>query len=391
MAIHLTDDVLSWATDLDERTEQQARTTASMPFVRSPLALMADAHLGLGATVGSVIATEGAIIPAAVGVDIGCGMAAVDTGVRAEQLPDDLAPLHHSIGRAVPAGVPSRRRSRQGSHSSTRAADLPAGLAERAPEQARTKADKVRSQFGTLGSGNHFVELCLDEQDRVWVVLHSGSRGIGNEIARRHIERAKGLMARYFIDLPDPDLAYLVEQTPEFGEYIDAMTWAQDYALGNRDAMLTAILDQLRHHGLPVEPGDRVQCHHNYTQREHHHGRDVWVTRKGAIRARVGDRGVIPGSMATGSFIVEGLGSPASYTSASHGAGRRLSRRAAKQELTPDSLVERMDGITWNDDARGLLDEHPEAYKDLGEVMANQQDLVRPVHRLRCVLNYKGT
>lgn len=391
MATHLTHDVLSWATDLDERTETQARTAASMPFVHAPLALMADAHLGLGATVGSVIATEGAIIPAAVGVDIGCGMAAVRTGLRADQLPDDLGPLHHSIGRAVPAGIPSRRRRRQGSHSSERAAALPARLTDRAPDIARDRAEKVRSQFGTLGSGNHFVELCLDEDDRVWIVLHSGSRGIGNEIAKRHIERAKGLMRRYFIELPDPDLAYLVEQTPEFGDYIDAMTWAQDYALGNRDAMLSAILDQLRHHGLPVDEAERVQCHHNYTEREHHHGRDLWVTRKGAIRARVGDRGVIPGSMATGSFIVEGLGSEASYCSASHGAGRRLSRRKAKQELSTASLAERMAGIAWNEQPDALLDEHPEAYKDLGEVMANQQDLVRPLHRLRCILNYKGT
>lgn len=381
-----TGNVLSWATVLEDNTMEQAQRSAAMPFVERPLALMPDAHLGLGATVGSVIATHGAVIPAAVGVDIGCGMIAGRLNIGAEDLPDDLGALHTDIAEGIPAGIPSKADKTNGSHSqeqrmSSRVGPIPDYLDE----------FKVRCQHGTLGSGNHFVELCLDEADRVWVVLHSGSRGAGNKVARRHIDKAKGLMKRYFITLDDPDLSYFVQGTDEFETYIGDMLWAQDYAYSNRKAMLRCVVEAVRSHTYDgTDTLETINCHHNYTEQEHHHGKNLWITRKGAIRAREGDRGVIPGSMATGSFIVEGLGSAASYCSAAHGAGRTRSRKAARRELTTASLNQRMAGISWNDDAEALLDEHPEAYKDLGEVMDNQADLVRPTHRLTTILNFKG-
>jgi tRNA-splicing ligase RtcB len=373
--------VLSWASDIEEATIAQARQAASMPFVQGHLALMPDAHIGKGATIGSVIPTKGAVIPAAVGVDIGCGMIAVETDLGASQLPDTLEPLLGRVEQVVPAGVG------QG-HGERGAVALPAG----APDLTDKQLAKAASQFGSLGSGNHFVEVCLDERDRVWLVLHSGSRGIGNQLATQHIECAKGLMKKWLIDLPDPDLAYLVEDTPEFDAYIGAMLWAQEYAMANRAAMVDAVLPELFGAcGGGSEVG-RVNCHHNFTQREHHHGQDVWLTRKGAIKAGTGDRGVIPGSMGTRSYIVRGTGNPASYCSCSHGAGRRLSRGQARRELTTDSLAEAMVGRTWNADrADALLDEHPASYKDIDQVMADQEDLVTIEHTLRQVLNYKGT
>lgn len=385
----MQDNVLVWASDVEPNTIQQAAMTARLPFVQGHVALMPDAHVGIGATVGSVIATKGAIVPAAVGVDIGCGMIAVDTGLTSAALPDDLGPLHGAIREAVPAGVGKGHIT----------ANLPAFTAHGplyAP--ATTLSDKQRrtrlEQFGTLGSGNHFVEVCLDERDVVWVVLHSGSRGIGNQLARTHIDGAKGLMAHYFISLEDPDLAYFVEGTPEFDAYIKDMLWAQDYAMGNREAMMDAALGALTTFlGLDAPPEiDRVNCHHNFTARENHMGQNVWLTRKGAIRARAGDRGVIPGSMGTRSYIVSGLGHPASYASSSHGAGRRLSRGQARKTLTVESLREQMAGKTWNDrDAKALLDEHPDSYKDIDQVMADQADLTKIEHTLHQILNYKGT
>jgi tRNA-splicing ligase RtcB len=388
------DSVLSWASDLDDRTLDQARTTASMPFVEEPLALMPDAHLGLGSTVGSVVATEGAIMPSCVGVDIGCGMIAQRLTVHGADLAPDLDDLHNRIALVVPSGIPSRGDKRTGSHRRpTVTPALERLLADR-PDTA--ERSKVVAQFGTLGSGNHFVEICQDDEaSRAWIVLHSGSRNAGNTVARRHIERAKGLMKSWFIDLPDPDLAYLVEGTDEFRHYLADMTWAQAYAFENRQAMMDAIVTEVAGHlGFTTDVllgGEApVNCHHNYTARERHHGRDLWVTRKGAILAREGALGVIPGSMATGSFIVEGLGSPASYCSASHGAGRRLSRNQARRQLTGKSLETAMAGIAWNRQPDALLDEHPDAYKDLGEVMESQRDLVRIRHRLTTLLNYKG-
>lgn len=389
------DRVLTWADDLDDNTLNQAQTTAAMPFVNKPLALMPDAHLGLGSTVGSVVATTGAIMPSCVGVDIGCGMIAQRLTYTGADLGPHLDAIHERIEQAVPSGIPNKQNKQAGSHLTDQ--QLHDGgtlgrLIDRLPEAA--DARKAVTQFGTLGSGNHFVEICADaETDDAWIVLHSGSRNPGNTIARTHIETAKGLMKAWFIDLPDPDLAYLVEGTVEFDRYINDMLWAQEYAFENRQAMLDAITAELAHEiGDPdIRHGDPVNCHHNYTAREHHHGRDMWITRKGAIQARTGTLGVIPGSMATGSFIVEGLGSRASYCSASHGAGRKMSRTKARKSLTADSLDARMGDIVWNQDADGLLDEHPEAYKDLGEVMANQADLVTIRHRLNTILNYKGT
>lgn len=398
------ENVRSWATDLDETTMAQARRTAALDIVHRPVALMPDAHLGIGATVGSVVATEAAIIPAAVGVDIGCGMIAQRTVFTREQIDPQLRTIHRGIVRAVPSGQPGRGKPRAGSHENAVDSKVLSRLVRSAPEVQSDKFNdaKVSRQFGTLGGGNHFVELTVDDDDRVWVVLHSGSRGPGNLIAQEHIGRARKDMQRVLAEpLDDPDLAWFVQGTDEFDRYVDAMLWAQDYALHNRAQMLAAVLDVVASAmadtaasvgtGQPVTDGDSIQCHHNYAACEHHHGRELWVTRKGAIDASAGTLGIIPGSMATGSFIVRGLGNPASYRSASHGAGRRLSRRAARRQLTTESLDEAMNGIEWNRNAEALLDEHPDAYKDLGEVMENQRDLVQIEHRLETILNYKGT
>jgi tRNA-splicing ligase RtcB len=375
--------VLSWAVDLEPEAREQAIRSAAMPFVEKPLALMPDAHFGMGATIGSVIATRGAIIPAAVGVDIGCGMIAVRTQFTSRSLPDNLGELHNQISRSIPSGVGKGFDKRVEVH-----ADMPFYHGELSVKQERA----ARTQLGSLGSGNHFVEVCLDEKDRVWLVLHSGSRGVGNQLAQIHISTAKGLMKEWFIDLADPDLAYLPQGTPEWKAYIDDMLWAQRYALANRSVMMSAALDQVgRFLGEPVKSREHINCHHNFTQQEHHHGRDVWLTRKGAIKASVGDKGVIPGSMGTSSYIVTGLGNPASYESCSHGAGRRMSRTRARKELSVETLRHEMEGKAWNDkDALTLLDESPDAYKDIDVVMEAQKDLVRIDHTLHQILNYKG-
>lgn len=382
----MRDNVLSWASDIEEATIDQAAKAASMPFVKGHLALMPDAHIGKGATIGSVIPTQGAIIPAAVGVDIGCGMIAVETSLTALDLPDTLDPLLGSIANVVPAGVG------KGHEAATKHWDKFVTYNDSVcPELTDKEASTAAKQFGSLGSGNHFVEVCLDERDVVWLVLHSGSRGIGNQLASKHIEGAKGMMKRYFIDLPDPDLAYLVEGTPEFDAYIQAMLWSQEYAMENRAAMVDAALAELFAFVGTGNEVDRVNCHHNFTARENHNGTNVWLTRKGAIRAREGDRGVIPGSMGTRSYIVSGLGNPASYHSCSHGAGRRLSRGAARKQLDVAGLEAAMVGKSWNSDhAKALLDEDPRAYKDIDVVMADQADLVAVEHTLHQILNYKG-
>lgn len=330
-----------------------------------------------------------------------CGMAAVPLGLPASALPDNLNLIHAAIAKAVPAGVGK-------GHEYNDAPTWPRRLLVEAPALSADDYKRAVQQMGTLGSGNHFVEVCLDENDDVWVVLHSGSRGIGNILAKRHIEAAKGVMARYFIDLPDPDLAYLVEGTTEFDEYIEAMLWAQDYARVNRDTMLRAALvalcEEIGFVGrLPGDMltiidtmmGSAINCHHNYCEKEHHNGTDVWVTRKGAVRARGfanrPDRGIIPGSMGSATYIVAGKGNPASYNSCSHGAGRRLSRSQARRTLDVDTLREQMAGKAWNDaDADKLVDEDPRAYKDIDRVMADQADLVDVLHTLRQVVNYKG-
>ena len=379
------DNVLSWGSDVETGTFLQAAKASRLPIIAGYVALMPDAHVGMGATVGSVIPTSGAVIPAAVGVDIGCGMIAVETDLRDDQLPD-LNLLLHQIERSVPAGVGQGHSERQQTPAFLKRIPVTDSVSELTSKQVAT----LSSQFGTLGSGNHFVEVCLDERDRVWVVLHSGSRGIGNQLAMGHIKVAKSLARQYRIPLEDPDLAYLVEGTPEFDAYIADMLWAQSYAAANREEMMDAVLNQL----FRLTPGHelrRINCHHNYTVSERHHGKDVWLTRKGAIRAGLGDEGVIPGSMGTASYIVRGLGNEASYQSSSHGAGRRMSRSQAKRDLTIDSLQTAMKGVTWNEGHAGaLLDEHPDSYKDIDQVMADQADLVEIEHTLHQVLNFKG-
>lgn len=384
--------LLNWATDLQDNTMQQATNMANMPFVQPHAALMADAHYGYGVPIGAVIPTVGAIMPAAVGVDIGCGMIAVQTSLMAHDLPDDLNGLLSAVENAVPATTHSGRIANGTRLGKRQHALFSLGL-EHQPERMETQklADKACAQLGTLGSGNHFVEICLDETEVVWVVLHSGSRGIGNIVARDHINLAKGIMKRYFIDVPDPDLSYFVEGTPEFAAYLRDLNWAQNYAMTNRDLMMDAVLVALEGVTDDFDEYQRVNCHHNYTAKENHFGRNVWVTRKGAIRAQVGDLGVIPGSMGTNSYIVRGLGNKGSFNSASHGAGRTMSRTQARKELTLESFAEAMQGRTWLDGkATALLDEHPSAYKDIEQVMRNQADLVTIEHELHAIVNYKG-
>ncbi|GAA0444276.1 RNA-splicing ligase RtcB [Acrocarpospora corrugata] len=376
--------VLSWASDLDPGAVAQAARAARMSIVAGHVALMPDAHVGIGATVGSVIPTEGAIIPSAVGVDIGCGMIATRTSLRAEDLPQSLDALMPLVESRIPAGVG------KGHDDSTidRALDE---LGRPHTELTAKQAHTVSVQFGTLGSGNHFVEVCLDERSRVWTVLHSGSRGIGNQLATRHIVDAKNMMARQAIALEDPAMAYLVQGTPEFTAYIEDMLWAQAYAMASRARMNVVLNNALFSLVKRGEMVETINCHHNFAQRERHFGTDLWITRKGAIKADRGDDGVIPGSMGTQSYIVRGRGNPESYNSCSHGAGRRMSRGQARRELTARSLREAMRGRTWNASrAAALVDEHPKAYKSIDKVMADQRDLVEIRHTLHQVFNYKG-
>ena len=386
MPTNVNDKLISWASDIDPGTIRQAEKTARLPIVEGHVALMPDAHIGIGATVGSVIPTKGAVIPAAVGVDIGCGMIAAELDVTEDQLPDDLEPLLGRIAKVIPAGVG------QGHDVAARNADR--WLAEHKPasELADKQAVKVTKQFGTLGSGNHFFELCVDERARVWVVLHSGSRGIGNQLAQMHIAKARRLAKDLHLRLEDPDLAWFVEGTPEFGAYIADMLWAQDYAAANRAQMMdNAMAEVFGFFGFGREIR-RINCHHNFTAREVHNGQQLWITRKGAIKADVGDLGVIPGSMGTRSYIVAGKGNQASWTSCSHGAGRRHSRTQAKKLFTKADLAEAMKGKVWlAGRADALVDEIPSAYKDIDQVMADQADLVEVRHTLRQILNYKGT
>ena len=386
MPTRINDKLVSWASDIDDQTVRQAEKAARLPIVAGHVALMPDAHVGIGATVGSVIPTSGAVIPAAVGVDIGCGMIAAELDLTEDRLPDDLAPLLSRVEQAIPAGVG------RGHDRAARAAGE--WLAAHAPatELGVERTATAARQFGTLGSGNHFFELCVDERSRVWAVLHSGSRGIGNQLAQSHIARARRLAKDLELRLEDPDLAYFVEGTPDFAAYIGDMLWAQDYARANRDQMMdSAMREVFSFLGFGRET-ERINCHHNFTQREVHGGRELWITRKGAIKAGTGDLGVIPGSMGTRSYIVRGRGSAASWTSCSHGAGRRHSRKQAKKLFTAADLAEQMRGKVWlSGRAAALVDEIPTAYKDIDQVMADQADLVEVVHTLRQVLNYKGT
>jgi tRNA-splicing ligase RtcB len=378
--------LISWASDIDSATLRQAEKTARLPIVEGHVALMPDAHVGIGATVGSVIPTRGAVIPSAVGVDIGCGMVAAELDVTEDQLPDTLEPLLSRIESAIPAGVGKGHDMVANNADKWMAAHKPAS------DLAADRATKAARQFGTLGSGNHFFELCVDERGRCWVVLHSGSRGIGNQLAQAHIAKARKLARDAMLHLEDMDLAYFVQGTQEFDAYIADMLWAQDYARANRDQMMDNVMREVfAFLGLGQETR-RINCHHNFTQPEVHDGRQLWVTRKGAIKADKGDLGVIPGSMGTASYIVAGKGNPESWMSCSHGAGRRHSRTQAKKLFTSADLVTQMAGKVWlSGRAEALVDEIPSAYKDIDQVMADQADLVEVLHTLHQVLNYKGT
>ncbi|TCJ30894.1 RtcB family protein [Nocardioides jejuensis] len=381
--------LLNWASLLEDNTREQAERTATMPFVEPHLALMPDAHLGLGATVGSVIPTVGAIMPAAVGVDIGCGMIAVRTQYDVSDLPTDRRPVREAIERAVPLSAGAANRTVSRDHTEQRLKDL-TERAEQAGFDPSTYAARWELQLGTLGSGNHFIEVTADELGRVWLFLHSGSRGVGNRIAQRHIKVAQEYCRRHFVELPDRDLAYLVEGTAEFDAYIGQMQWAQHYALLNREEMMDRVVRQFSDWvGGDVERLEEINCHHNYTEREHHLGRDVWLTRKGAINAAAGRDGLIPGSMGTASYVVRGLGNPASFDSAPHGAGRTYSRTAARRTFTHDQLRAAMVGIEYRD-TDAFIDEIPAAYKDIDQVMEDAADLVEVRHTLRQLVNVKG-
>ncbi len=381
--------LLSWASILEDNTRAQAVQAASMPFIHPHLALMPDAHLGRGATVGSVIPTLGAIMPAAVGVDIGCGMIAVRTNYSLEQLPEDRSSVREAIEEAIPlsAGVANSDITRE--HTTERLGRLHS-LADKAGFDPASYAKRWKLQLGTLGSGNHFIEITVDEQDRVWLFLHSGSRGVGNKIAQHHIAIARKLCERWWIDLPDLDLAYLVEGTDEFWAYIREMRWAQTYALLNREEMMdrvvTCFADWV---GGEVERQEEINCHHNYTEQEEHFGRRVWLSRKGAINAEQGRMGLIPGSMGTASYVVAGKGYPPSLNSAPHGAGRQYSRTAARKAFTREQLQTAMAGIEYRD-TDAFIDEIPGAYKDIDQVMADAADLVEIRHTLRQIVNVKG-
>ena len=393
--------IKSWTrgVPVDVGARQQLENTASLPIIHGWVAAMPDVHRGYGATVGSVIPTLGAVIPAAVGVDIGCGMMAMQTSLTANHLPDNLRAVRTGIERAVPhgkSGNGGRRRDTGAWH------DLPEsvirgwkrGLGKRfeAICHAHPEIEKSNhvNHLGTLGTGNHFVEVCLDGSDRVWVMLHSGSRGVGNRIGSYFIKLARRDMLAHLANLPDRDLAYFSEGTEHFAEYVEAVGWAQDFARFNRELMMDAALRSLRTTVGPFSTGSTaVNCHHNYVQKEHHYGADVWLTRKGAVRAREGELGIIPGSMGAKSFIVRGLGNPESFHSCSHGAGRLMSRTAAKEQYTVADQVRATEGVECRKDA-GVIDEIPMAYKDIDAVMAAQADLVEIVHTLKQVVCVKG-
>ncbi len=383
----------------EDEAKQQLKNLRGLPFIHKWIAVMPDVHRGYGATVGSVVPTVGAVIPAAVGVDIGCGMIAVRTTLRAEQLPDSLSGVRSAIEQAVPHGrTDNGGRNDRGAWKDSPAAHREAwahlkprydAIVEKHPRIGRGVAIE---HLGTLGTGNHFIEVCLDESQAVWVMLHSGSRGVGNRIGSHFIELAKEEMRRFFIHLPDADLAYLPEGTEHFQDYVNAVSWAQEYAALNRELMLGSVVQALKASGaLPAfELTDAaVNCHHNYISREKHFGKSCLVTRKGAVRAREGDLGIIPGSMGARSYIVRGKGNADAFDSCSHGAGRVMSREAAKKRFTLEDHVKATAGIECRKDA-DVIDETPGAYKPIDAVMAAQADLVDVVHTLRQVVCVKG-
>jgi len=384
---------------IEERAAEQLRNISSLPFIHKHVAAMPDVHWGMGATIGSVIATKGAVVPAAVGVDIGCGMMAYQTTLSANDLPDNLKATRSAIESAVPHGRTNRggKGDRGAFHNiaianAQRWQSLSTRYDAIIEKHPKAKSFNGINHLGTLGTGNHFIEVCLDENDAVWAMLHSGSRGVGNRIGSYFIEAAKREMERWHIAefLPDQNLAYLVENTEIHDDYVDAVSWAQDFALENRKSMMDATLAAMRSTLGDFEITDMaVNCHHNYISKENHFGANVMVTRKGAVRAREGDMGIIPGSMGTGSFIVRGKGNTESFCSCSHGAGRKMSRGRAKKEISVDDHIEAMKGIEARVDI-DVIDESPAAYKDIGAVIAAQTSLIDVVHRLRQVVNVKG-
>ncbi|MCS0633681.1 RtcB family protein [Telluria mixta] len=383
--------------DIDHAALQQLLNIAKLPIVHPHVAAMPDVHAGVGATVGSVIPTQSAIIPAAVGVDIGCGMNAVRTTLTASQLPDGLARLRSAIEAAVPVGfgqhawdkVRGSAHARVGRPLNDRL-DVIVGKHGGIMKMQQKFAQTWICQLGTLGGGNHFIEICLDEEQRVWIMLHSGSRGIGNVIGRYFIAAARKDMQRHQIHLPDKDLSYFSEGSTLFDDYIEAVEWAQDYALINRREMMRRVVDVLAQHVPPFKlDGEAINCHHNYVARESHGGERLFVTRKGAISAREGELGIIPGSMGAKSYIVRGKGNPESFCSCSHGAGRHMSRSEAKRKFDRFDLAAQTEGIECRKDG-GVVDEIPAAYKDIDKVMAHQTDLVEVVQTLRQVVCIKG-
>jgi len=371
---------------IEEAAKQQLFNIARLPFIFRHVAVMPDCHLGKGATVGSVIATKGAVVPAAVGVDIGCGMIAVKTAASANHLPDNLKDLRDGIEKRVPSGFAVNQ------HMTVSARDRATMLNLKSMRDYDEVDPKWPKAIGSLGGGNHFIEICLDEDDYVWIVLHSGSRGIGNKIARFHMDAAKDCMKKWHIELADRDLAYLPEKTPEYIAYMRDLKWAQDFALANREEMMDRVLVEFFKSVPEIIRGiemERINCHHNFTQMENHYGQNVLVTRKGAIQMRRGQRGVIPGSMGTKSYIVSGLENREAFHSAPHGAGRRFSRTEARRRFTMDDYKEAMKGIECRE-SKALLDEIPAAYKDIDVVMENSNELVEVKHVLKQVLNVKG-
>lgn len=379
--------------DIEAEAIEQLRKIAQLDFIYPHVAVMPDVHLGIGATVGSVIPTRQAIIPAAVGVDIGCGMNAVRLSLSAAQLPDDLKRLRSEIERKVPVGFALHKQVKAKSSTLSPLEKRLKVITDKHPgllRMLRNFDQTWQKQLGTLGGGNHFIELCLDEQDQVWVMLHSGSRGLGNCIGTYFIERAKKEAQHRFGHVPDKDLSYFAAGSASFDDYIEAVQWAQDYAFENRREMMRLILEAIRPHlpGFQLSK-EAVNCHHNYVQQEQHFGEQVWVTRKGAIRAGQDELGIIPGSMGAKSYIVKGKGNPDSFCSCSHGAGRRMSRSKAKRLFDSDDIAQQTAGIECRKDT-GVVDEIPAAYKDIDTVMANQADLVDVVHTLKQIICIKG-
>lgn len=382
--------LLNYASILDENTLEQAKRTASMPFIFPHVALMPDAHLGKGSTVGSVIPTSGAIIPAAVGVDIGCGMMAVrtqftKTGLLAR---GNLSDLRESIEKSIPLSA-GKYNNFMMSSAESYCGEL-TYLADALNVPVNITAPNWWYQLGSLGSGNHFIEISIDEMERVWIFLHSGSRGIGNKLAQEHIKVAQEYCERHFISLPDKDLAYLIEGTKEFDRYMHALEWAQEFAKYNRIEMMNRVETALTTFmGSRVQRHEQVNCHHNYTTKEHHFSKNLWISRKGAIDAHEGIRGLIPGSMGDKSYVVTGLGNKPSLCTAPHGAGRVYSRSAAKKTFTVQDLESRMEGIEYRK-TDAFIDEIPDAYKNIDVVMEDAKELVRIDHTLRQLVNVKG-